>query len=283
MTEITPEVKSLELDDATLEYLYYPGGERTLIFLHATGFLPWLWHPLARELAPEFSVIAPYFCDHRAADPEAGGLSWLTLAEDLCALCESRGLANPCIVGHSMGGTVATLAASLFGKTPEKLVLIEPIFLPPEIYVVDMTVEQHPLASRSIKRKDHWGSAGEAREYLRSKKLFRDWDDEMFDLYIRYGMVSGDGGGLTLACSPRQEAAQFMGSRAKDPWPLLEKVDCPVLILEGETSENKNYIDLAKAASLFPHAEHRIIPKAAHLVPMEKPKETLEAIRGFLS
>ena len=279
--DILPEVLSQDIGDAQLQYLSYPGDGATIVMLHATGFQPWLWHPIARELAGRFRVIAPYFCDHRVFDPEEGGLSWLVLADDLAAFTGRLGLEAPLIVGHSMGATVASIAEVLKGPIASRMVLIEPIFLPSGFYDLEITVDQHPLASRSIRRRSEWRDTAEAREYLRARKLFMDWDEEMLELYLEHGMTQAANGALTLACQPSREAALFMGSMVKDPWPLLDKISCPVLLVEGANSENKEVIDMARAASIIPGAELRAIEGAGHLVPMEKPRELLALIKEF--
>lgn len=275
-----PEIKKQSIGDVAIEYLEYPSDGPTIVMLHATGFLPWLWHPIARALQKDFRVIAPYFCDHRHAEPEEG-LEWMLIADDLYAFCRELGIEKPMLVGHSMGATVMTLAEAMHGPMARKMVLIEPIFLPKDLYRINITVEQHPLAAKSIKRKNFWHNREEAKEYLRSKALFKKWTEEMLDLYIEYGMVEGDAGGLTLACHPRREAALFMGSVKYDPWPLLSKVSCPVLVLEGEESENRMFIDLKKAASMFPRGSYSMISGAGHLIPMEKPEEILQIIKSF--
>lgn len=277
-----PEIRSLDIGDAEIQYLHYPGDGPAVIMLHATGFLPWLWHPIARELAGDFRVIAPYFCDHREFDPEEGGLSWLLLAEDLAALVAGLGLEDPCIVGHSMGATVASIAEALKGPLASRMLLIEPIFLPSDFYQAELTIEQHPLASKSIRRRNEWRDEIEAREYLTGKDLFANWDGEMLDLYLRHGMSANEESGLTLACHPRREAALFMGGMAQDPWPLMEKISCPVLLVEGGRSENRLVIDLGRAASVVPRGELRVVADAGHLVPMERPREVLALILQFL-
>ena len=82
-----PQTLAINIGDAELPYLYYHGRGCDLVILHATGFLPWLWHPIARGLAGDYRLIAPYFCDYHESDP-ASGLSWVKLAEDLCQMCE---------------------------------------------------------------------------------------------------------------------------------------------------------------------------------------------------
>jgi len=283
MNDIQPLIKSCDIGDAVIEYLHYPSDGPDLLLLHATGFLPWLWHPIAKSLAGSYNIIAPYFCDHRNSEPEDGGLGWDILADDLYKFCRNLNLKTPFVTGHSMGGTVITLCEALHKISPAGVILIEPIFLPEISYSTKITVEQHPLAAKSIKRKSRWDSSEEALSYLKSRKLFSKWDSEILDIYMKYGMVTGDGGGLTLVCSPRKEASLFMGGNAKNPWPLLPEVKCPVLVVEGETSENKLFIDLKKVTSLFPAGTYYEVKNAGHLIPMEQPGTITRLIKKFCS
>lgn len=282
-SSIAPRSMSQDIGETEIPYLVYEAEGPPLVFLHATGFLPWMWHPIARELSPPYRALAPYFCDHRTSDPEDGGLGWKVLAQDFADLCRALSLERPFLVGHSMGATVVALANALFGLNARGMILVEPIFLPEDFYKVQITVEQHPLASKSIKRKNHWASEDEANAYLQSRSLFQEWDPEMLDLYRQYGLKAGDGGGLQLTCSPEREAALFMGGLQHNPWPEAVKTTCPVLILEGEKSDNRAVIDLPRVASLFPRGSHRLIEGAGHLIPMENPRVVTDAIRDFFS
>jgi len=276
-----PEKRRLQVAETEISYLLYEGDGPTLIMLHATGFSPWLWHPVARDLADRYRIIAPYFCDHREADPEMGGVSWVQLAADLVEFCERLEIETPLVIGHSMGGAILTIAAGLLGLRPGRMMLIEPIFLPEELYTITIQVKDHPLAGKSIRRRNSWSDRDEARTYLKAKPLFRTWNKEVLELYIHYGIVPGNGGGFSLACPPRQEASLFMGSMAYDPWPLMPKIDCPVLVLEGEHTENRGIIDFRKAARSFPQGRYLLIEGAGHLIPMEKPELTVSLIRRF--
>ena len=278
-----PDIRIQNIGDADIQYLAYDGKGPTLILMHATGFSPWLWHPIARELADSFNVIAPYFCAHRKCDPEKGGVSWRLLAEDLIHFCDGLDITEPYLAGHSMGGTVATLANALSGNMAREMILIEPIFLPEEIYQAQITVEEHWLASKAIKRRNYWKDRSELVDDLKSKPFFQSWDDEMLDIYMTYGFMASDNGGLQLKCSPKREASLFMGGIVYDPWPLMPGVSCPVLIVEGELSENRSYIDLQKARHLFKNGTYQLVPDAGHLVPMEKPEQIVDIIKTFFT
>ncbi|MBI9078019.1 MAG: alpha/beta hydrolase [Desulfatibacillum sp.] len=277
------EYKKADIGDARVEYLEYPGNGPSLIMLHATGFLPWVWHPVARDLSCDYNVLAPFFCKHREPDMENGGLGWKVLARDLAKLFQTLDIPKPYyLVGHSMGGAIATLATTLFGLQPEAMVLIEPIIVPEAYYTIKPTLEQHPLASKSIKRRNHWENRQEAREYLLSKKFFASWNPEVLDLYLEYAIVKSRDG-LTLACQPEKEAALFLGSSQENPWPLLKNVDCPVLVLEGETTENKGFISFEKIAAAFPKGKFGMVKNTGHLIPMERPQKTQDLIRNFFA
>lgn len=276
-----PPLKIHDIGGAELPYLYYEGEAPQVLFAHATGFLPWLWHPIIEQMIPHHEAWAPYICNYRDCDPEKG-LGWDIIARDLISFCSSQNITDNLAVGHSMGATVIAIASALFGLQPRGMILIEPIFLPEEIYSIHMKIKDHPLASQSIKRKNRWQDEKSALEYLKSKSLFAGWDEQMLEFYVKYGMEKQAEGDLKLTCSPRNEAALFMGGNSTNPWPLLEKLTCPVLILEGEQSTNKEFIDLKKASSLLANGQYKSIPDAGHLIPMQKPKEVAKIIKDFL-
>ena len=278
-----PDLLTRNIGEVDIPYLSYHRTAPTIILTHATGFQPWLWHPVARELSDDFHIIAPYFCTHREPDPEKGFMSWLKLAEDLTLLCGKLNIEAPYMVGHSMGATLITIANAVYGLKARKMVLIEPIYLPEETYRTEIRLQNTPLASKSIKRRNGWKDETEAESYLRSKKMFKGWDTEAIRLYITYGMVKNENGFLRLACPPEREAALFLGGSEVNPWPLLPKITCPVMIVEGENSINRTLIDLKKATAAFPKGSYTAVNDAGHLIPMEKPAIVSGIIKKFLT
>jgi pimeloyl-ACP methyl ester carboxylesterase len=282
MTATAPDEKSQTIGNCRIAYLDYGGSGPPLVLLHATGFLPWLWHPIARQLAVKHRVIVPVLYDHRPSDPYRGGLAWMQLAEDLKRLCGELAMERSILVGHSMGAAVATLAHAVLGLPVAKLVLIEPIFLPSGLYGINITVDQHPLAARAVKRRNQWRDREEARRDFKSKPFFQTWDPEVLELYVQHGLSEDDGGALRLSCPPLQEAALFIGGSHFDPWPVLPSVACPTLVVEGEKSENRPWINLRKVSELIPQGHYAMVAGVGHLVPMEKPLETSRLIEAFL-
>jgi len=283
MKKEIPELKIQDVGGASLPYLYYEGGARQILFAHATGFLPWLWHPIIEHLVPQYSVWAPYICNYRSCDPDKGGLSWDVIAKDLSTFCLAQQIERPILVGHSMGATVLTIAAAAYGVSPRGMILIEPIFLPDEFYKTEISLKDHPLASKSIKRVNHWTSEDEAMSYLKSRSFFSDWDKEVLDLYVQYGMEKQPAGDMQLTCTPESEAAMFMGGWSRDPWPLLTKIECPILVIEGEKSPNVGLVNIQRAVSILPKGQYGSVAEAGHLIPMQKPAEIAGIVKDFIA
>jgi lipase len=277
-----PDLKMQDVGGAELPYLHYGGGTSQIIFVHATGFMPWLWHPVIKEFVPQNSAWAPFICDYRECNPQAGGLSWETISRDLSVFCRLLKIEYPLLVGHSMGATVSTIAVANYGIKARGMVLIEPIFLPEIFYSMEVDIKKHPLASKSIKRTNHWSNENEAWSYLKSKSLFTSWDEQVLQLYLKYGMQKQEEGNLKLTCSPQNEAAMFMGGWDVNPWPLLEKITCPVLVVEGENTENKGLVDVQRVVSFLRQGQYKSVEKAGHLIPMQKPKDVVRIIKDFI-
>jgi len=266
----TPQNLSAFIGDTELQYLLYDGPGPPLVLVHATGFNPWQWHPIARELVGDYKIVAPFFCDHRNTNPEKGGLRWPILANDLVALCRHLEVEKPFMVGHSMGASVCILTHGIVPDMAQKMILIEPIVLPDYLYKQETSLDAHPLAGKVLRRRNQWKDYQEVESYLRSKPLFDDWDEEMLQIYMEHGISENSRSELELTCSPQGEAALFMGSLARDPWPLLPNIHCPVLVLEGEKSDRVR-LNQAQIAARFPNGKHQLIRDAGHLIPMEKP------------
>jgi pimeloyl-ACP methyl ester carboxylesterase len=281
MSEIKPELLSQEVGDATLNYVRFPGDGPTLVAAHAAGFVPWLWGPVANELAGKCEIIAPCFYGYRKLEP-SGAFSWLQMATDLTNLCEQLNLKNPFLMGHSMGGVVVSIAKGAVGLPAPKMLLFEPMFLPEHFHQPNFKMEDEPLALQSLRRKNHWEDEQAVREYLLGKELFQSWDPEALEVYIQFGFVPAKDGGLKLACSPEQEASHYLGGRCYNPWPMMRTIQCPVLVVEGEKSVGRDEVNFKQVSDTFPNGKHILVKDAGHLIVQEMPKVAAQLIRDFL-
>jgi pimeloyl-ACP methyl ester carboxylesterase len=110
------------------------GAGKPLFLLHGFGANGYLWRFLKPKIPPGYRT---YVVDlkgfGRARKPNDGKYSARDQADLVLDLVRTLGLSSVSLVGHSMGGGVALMAALKLlddGRTLDRLVLIDPVSLP---------------------------------------------------------------------------------------------------------------------------------------------------------
>ncbi len=144
-----------------------PNG-RSVLLLHGKNFSGAYWASTVRLLTERgFHVVVPDQVGFgKSSKPERYQFSFQALAENTRALLASLGVERTVVVGHSMGGMLATRFALTFPELTEKLVLVAPIGLedwkrkvPPRSvdawYAAEL--ETTPESIRAYQRKSYYG------------------------------------------------------------------------------------------------------------------------------
>jgi len=107
-----------------------PNGH-TVILLHGKNFTAAYWEPTIRFLTERgYRVIAPDQIGFgKSSKPASYQYSFQQLAENTNAVLDAAGVTRVSVVGHSMGGMLATRFALLHPERVDKLVLVNPIGL----------------------------------------------------------------------------------------------------------------------------------------------------------
>lgn len=107
-----------------------PNG-RAVLLLHGKNFTASSWEPTIRALTERgFRVIAPDQIGFgKSSKPAAYQFSFHALADNTRALLDSLGVKRAAVVGHSMGGMLATRFALMVPDRTERLALVNPIGL----------------------------------------------------------------------------------------------------------------------------------------------------------
>ncbi|MCR3851292.1 alpha/beta fold hydrolase, partial [Pseudomonas aeruginosa] len=104
---------------------------RTILLMHGKNFCAGTWERTIDVLADAgYRVIAVDqvgFC--KSSKPAHYQYSFQQLAANTHALLERLGVARASVIGHSMGGMLATRYALLYPRQVERLVLVNPIGL----------------------------------------------------------------------------------------------------------------------------------------------------------
>lgn len=107
-----------------------PNG-KVVVLLHGKNFNGAYWQQTAESLAEEgYRVIIPDQIGFGKSDkPEMLQYSFQLLAQNTKAVLDTLGIEKVAILGHSMGGMLATRFALMYPEISEKLVLVNPIGL----------------------------------------------------------------------------------------------------------------------------------------------------------
>jgi len=144
-----------------------PNGH-TVVLLHGKNFPAAYWEPTIRFLtARGYRVIAPDQIGFgKSSKPAHYQYSFQQLARNTLAVLDAAGVTRVSVVGHSMGGMLATRFALMYPERVEKLALVNPIGLEDwktvvPYHTIDQWYEQEKAATpdsvRAYQRNSYYG------------------------------------------------------------------------------------------------------------------------------
>ncbi len=106
-------------DGLPIVYDVRGGGETSLVFIHCWCCDRAFWREQLDEFADEYRVVALDLGGHGASGAEREPWTVASLAGDVEAVVKQLKLRRVILIGHSMGGPVALLAA---GRMPQRVI-----------------------------------------------------------------------------------------------------------------------------------------------------------------
>src|SRR5215471_4263483 len=228
------------------------------------------WRSIAQQLAARHRIFAFDLRNH-GASRWADRMSYGEMVEDLRASLRVRGIAHTSLLGHSMGGKVAMLAALLYPGKVDRLVVVDiaPVQSPPTLlaYVRAMrTADLHGVTRR-----------GDVDAQL--AETVHDPAERAFllqNLIIDEGIARWR---LNLDAIER-EFPEIVGF---PPLPAGTAYNGPTLFVAGARSDHIRPEHEPGIRRLFPQARIARIEGAGHWVHAEQPQAFLQAVEAFLS
>ncbi|MDQ4008283.1 MAG: alpha/beta fold hydrolase [Actinomycetota bacterium] len=132
MTERTYDVRTVVVHGHRRAYVKAGQGP-VLLLLHGMGCDHRTWYPVLSRLARHFTVIAPDLLGHGESDKPRGDYSVAGYANGMRDLLTVLGIDKATVVGHSLGGGVAMQFAYQFPERTERLCLVAPGGMGPEV------------------------------------------------------------------------------------------------------------------------------------------------------
>jgi pimeloyl-ACP methyl ester carboxylesterase len=255
------------------------GSGPAVILIHGYAETSRMWKPLAKVLAPRFTVIAPDLPGIGDSSIPKTGIDMKTSAERIHAAVRSLGHSKARVVGHDIGLMVAYAYAAMYPQEVEKLALMD-AFLP------GVGGWEAVYNNPGIWHFRFYGATPEALVKGRERIYFEHfWNDFAADK--THSIPEADRRAYTQAYSrPGRMAAGFayFASFPKTATDFAElaktQLAIPVLSIGGAKA---NGAALGAQAKLVASDVTVIILKdTGHWILEERPEETISALDRFL-
>ena len=256
----------MPLELAAVEY----GGGPPLPILHGLFGSGRNWTSIAQGLAPRHRVIALDLRNH-GASPWAETMGYGEMAEDVRASLSARGYEHYALLGHSMGGKVAMMAALQHPETVERLIVAD---IAPVSYPM-----RHLGEVEAMRRLDLTGIQRRSQADVALASAIPDAAERAF---LLQNLIFDNGGArwrLNLAAIEEGMPALV----DFPPIPASRIYDGPALFLAGGRSDYVQPDYEPAIRRFFPKAEIACVDKAGHWLHAEQPAEFLAIIGRFLS
>ena len=268
-----------------IPYDDFGGSGPLLHFTHSNGYPPGCFRQLLQPLTVDYHVVGMRLRPLWPGSEPQKMESWDVIAADLRKFFGQHGYRQVIGVGHSLGAVATMMAAWQDPDLFRALVLIEPVFLPPQILNMiagqPELAEKMPLLPLTRRRRTHWPDRKSAFDHFRRKSVFQRWSDETVWDYVNYALRETAGGEVTLTYS-REWEARFYARPPLNVWEDIPKVTQPTLAIRGADSDTLFPQSWQLWQDLQPDAKFVEIPEAGHMVPMERPQLLATTILNHL-
>ncbi|MBL8466270.1 alpha/beta fold hydrolase [Methyloversatilis discipulorum] len=258
-----------------------------LLFLHANGYPAGVYRAFLDPLAARCTVDAIDAIGTEARHRPGHG--WRRMRVQVMERIEALPDGRLVLVGHSMGGYLAAMAAARLPQRVSQVVLIDsPMVLGWRATLVSAAkatgltwkLGPAPVAAR---RRNHWASREEARAHLGGKDFVQRWAPGVLDDFIRAGLHEHPGGGVTLAIPRETERDVYATIAHRDALLAVRRLRArgtPVGFITGSHSEETRLAGREQNRRFW--GRDWVELPTGHLVPMEAPEACAGAVLSFL-
>ena len=242
-----------------LEIAYERRGQGVpLVLLHGYPLDHSIWHEVAGMLGSSFDVVLPDlrgFGQSSAPEQEYG---MADLAADIVGLLDHLGMERAALAGHSMGGYVALAFARAYPERLSGLAL----------------VSSQAVADTPEGRERRLATARQVAE--QGVGIVADSMAEKLSPHLRVQS-------LCAATIRRQRPAGIIGALKamagrEDATPNLPLFSIPVSILHGDADALIPVERAREVKAAIPHARLTVFPQGGHMLMLENPQATAEAL-----
>jgi pimeloyl-ACP methyl ester carboxylesterase len=257
------------------------GQGPALLLLHGLGCDHTSWASVIDSLARRYTVIAPDLLGHGGSDKPRADYSVGGYANGMRDLLTVLGIDKVTVVGHSFGGGVAMQFAYQFPERTERMVLIAPGGLGPEVNPAIRAVTtpgfHQVMAALALPGVRHAGKVGlralsrtpfkHARDLDEVAEIYESFKDPRARHAIRHVVKAVvDWRGQIVTMADRAYLTEAM----------------PMCVVWGRDDRVIPVRHASNAAMLAPKARVEVIPNAGHFPHKDHPERFVRIVNDFV-
>ena len=258
-----------------LHYLEWGTANDTVVCLHGTSMQAHAWTQLARDLQPDFRVIALNMRGHGLSDAPKGGYTIPQYSEDLLHFAGALGLGRFHLIGSSLGTQVALHFAAHQPERTGRVVLSDPS-LAIEQPAIDGYVALHRSRPRSF------ATLEEAHAFARALPQRSGLSASMHALTEIGDFRENDKGRFEWCYDLNGILETFQNLRI-DQWPDVRRIKAPTLVMRAATSHVLSHDNALRLEKELPDGTLVEIPNSSHTIWGDRPDLLSDLSRRFLA
>ncbi|MCI0355031.1 MAG: alpha/beta hydrolase [Acidobacteria bacterium] len=257
-----------------------------IFLLHGFLDVAGTWEPVAQALLPRFQVVAPDQRGFGHSEWPQDGYWFQDYVADFAAIADHYSPADPILlVGHSMGGQVASLYAGLQPGRVAKLVCLDSLFLR------DMEMALAPKRFRAwledlknLPRQKYYSSFEDLAGRIR--KQHPDLSAERA-LFVARCWAREDGHGRISLCADPKHRLRGPGLyHVEESLAVWREITAPTLFVACGKSPFTKAItaeEIKRRRGCFRNHQEARIENGSHMLHFSAPEETARLVGDFLA
>jgi pimeloyl-ACP methyl ester carboxylesterase len=262
--------------------------EHSVLLVHGFLDLAWGWQAVAEAgLAERFHLVAPDLRGHGDSDRVGAGgyYHFFDYVADISEVVARFARRRLSLVGHSMGGNIASHYAGSAPDAVARLALLEGIGPPESSETMPERTARWLLEWPQARLRNNTAYADLEQAAARLRRNDPLLSPELATVLARHGTAPAPGGGVQFKHDPLHLSRgpfPFSVARAREFW---QRIRCPVLFIDGDRSEWRlpaEEVARRRACFCAARVSSATIAGAGHMMQRHQPGELARLLIEFL-
>lgn len=230
-----PNGRELPLDELvplreiTMHVVDWTGNEPSILYVHGSGMHALRFTAWGELLSPEVRVVGVDLRGHGYSDKPPSGYGVDEHVGDVLELIATLGLVRPIVLGHSLGGSIATFVAEAAGDAIGGLVLLDAV-VGDQAFIDSASLVLEPFGATLERR---FASFEEYQSFWAAEEDGSQWA-RWLDRSARMELAPLPDGTFRRRALRQALADEWASVAQRDALEALSNVTAPVLIVHAD-------------------------------------------------